>query len=152
MAKSRMAGARVPGWSKARERRFLEHLASSSNIAAAERVAIVPPGSAYRRRQQSAAFRAAFDAALAEGYSRLEFALLERAIDGSPVIVTDRGGNRIEKREYSERLALNLLAQHREAVAATGAIDAHESAKERLARKLDEMARRMPAPAGGVRR
>ncbi|WP_419826085.1 hypothetical protein [Sphingomonas sp.] len=132
-------------WSTARERRFLDHLAASSNVAASERVAMVPAGSAYRRRTQSAEFRVAWEVALREGYTRLELALLQRAIEGTPVIMIDRQGKTRKTREYSERLALNLLAQHREAVAATGAIDADESAKARLARKLEEMADRLDA-------
>jgi hypothetical protein len=141
MPVTRKPGAGAPGWTKARERRFLEHLAATSNIRAAERVAMVPAGSTYRRKDASPEFRAAFMAALAEGYTRLEFALLERAINGTPVTGFDRSGNKIERREYSEKLALTLLDRHRDTVAAIGAIDGDETAQERLARKLEEMGR-----------
>jgi hypothetical protein len=38
-------------WSKLRETAFLEHLMLSSNVAASERVALLTPGTAYRRRR-----------------------------------------------------------------------------------------------------
>jgi hypothetical protein len=136
--KSRKLSAR---WSKPREIAFLEHLALSSNVAASERVARLTPGTAYRRRRANADFAGAWDVALREGYGRLEAAMLDRAINGVPVVITYKDGSKKETREYSERVQMHLYNAHRETVLGPGAADAG-SARERLAAKLAAMSER----------
>jgi AcrR family transcriptional regulator len=103
-------------WSKAKEAQFIDHLTATCNVAASLREVGMSDTTVYRHRKKSAHFRAAWDRALAEGYARLEAMLLDRAINGKRVLV-ERDGEHVEKVEYSDSLALNLLAQHRRMVA-----------------------------------
>jgi hypothetical protein len=69
-----------PGrWCEDGERAFLDELAASANVRAAARAAGVSPQAAYARRRQWPAFAAAWDAARADGWLRLELLLLETA-------------------------------------------------------------------------
>jgi hypothetical protein len=130
-------------WSQTRQQIFLDHLAASSNVAASERRAGMSAGSAYRLRVQSPEFREAWQAALQEGYGRLELGMLERAMKGT-VKRVEKGGEVTETVEYSDRLAMALLSAHRSAVKGPMLVVAPVSdARERLARKLSEMNRRM---------
>jgi len=112
-------------WTKTRERTFLEHLALSSNVAASERVALVPPGAAYHHRIRSADFRRNWQTALKQGYDRLELAMLERAINGVTIVVT-KGETTTTRVEYSEGMAMTLLKAHRASVAAITAAQTNE--------------------------
>jgi phage portal protein BeeE len=78
MATTRKSRRLSSRWSQERELAFLEHLALSSNVAASERVAKLTPGTAYRQRRKVPEFSRAWDAALREGYGRLEEAMLTR--------------------------------------------------------------------------
>ena len=132
-------------WTQARQRLFPETLAQTSNVAASERKAKMPAGSAYRERRRSAEFEAQSREALSEGYARLEHIMLERAMQGVTRRVTKtENGNEIV--EYSERMGMALLAAHRAVATGIARVGNHaeaETAKERLARKLAEMNRRM---------
>jgi len=130
-------------WTKTRERTFLEHLALSSNVAASERVALVPPGAAYRHRIKSADFRRNWETALKEGYDRLELAMLERAINGVTVETTAANGKKTKKIEYSEGAAMTLLKAHRASVAAINASQAANAAEADILLVIDGMARRI---------
>lgn len=141
-AKSRKLSAR---WSKEREIAFLEHLAISSNVAASERVARLTPGTAYRQRRSNADFALAWDVALREGYGRLEAAMLDRAINGVPVVKKLPGGAEEHRREFSDRLQMLLYGAHRERVLGASEAAAGGSARERLAAKLAEMHERIAA-------
>ncbi len=139
--KARVTPAR---WNQTRQQIFLETLAACSNVAASERQAGMSPGSAYRQRARSDEFRAAWAVALKEGYERLELGMLERAMTGTPRIVR-KGDEVIETTEYPERIQMLLYNAHRAAVTgvARGSAADAESARDRLARKLAEMNRRM---------
>lgn len=138
-------GAKKPArWNQTRQQIFLEHLAASANVRASERRAGMSAGSAYRLRTQSPEFRAAWGVALKEGYERLELGMLERAISGT-VKRTEKDGAVTETIEYPERIQMLLYNAHRAAatgVALSTGAEA-ETAKQRLARKLAEMNRRM---------
>lgn len=129
-------------WTKTRERAFLEHLALSSNVAASERVALVPAGAAYRHRIRSADFRRNWESALKEGYDRLELAMLERAINGVTVEVT-QGGKTTKRIEYSEGMAMNLLKAHRTSVAAITAAQNADALETDIFDVIEGMARRI---------
>lgn len=134
--------ARPLQWNEKRRSLFLDELALTSNVSAAERAAEMAPGSAYRERRKSAEFRAAWEEALAEGYTRLELSLLERAIAGTVKTVT-KTPEGSQTKEISDRLGMSLLAAHRAAVMAMrGGAPDPEDAREWLARKLAEMQRR----------
>ena len=144
MAGKTTAPRKAPRWSHTRQQIFLEHLAASANVRASERKAGMSAGSAYRLRAQSSEFREAWTAALREGYERLELAMLERAMTGTPKRVESKSGEITTKVEYPERLAMALLSAHRSTVQATRTVPSGRgSAKERLRRKLSEMNRRM---------
>lgn len=136
--KSRRLSAR---WSKVREQAFLEHLALSSNVAASERVAKLTPGTAYRQRRASPDFARAWDVALREGYGRLEEAMLDRAINGIPVTITMKDGTKKDTVEFPERTQMLLYNAHRATVLGPAANG--ESARERLARRIAEVSRKL---------
>jgi len=133
-------------WTLARQRTFLETLAQTSNVAASERKAKMPPGSAYKERRRSPAFEAAWREALSEGYTRLEHTMLERALQGVVRRVTKSEDGQ-ETVEYSDRMGMALLAAHRTTVTGAGkaapVAAETEDARQWLARKLSEMNRRM---------
>lgn len=130
-------------WSKEREAAFLEHLAISSNVAASERVARLSPGTAYRQRRKEPAFARAWDVALREGYGRLEEAMLTRAINGTEVTITHKDGSTETKTVYPERLQMALYTAHRATVLGAAAVADAGTARERLARKIAEISRKL---------
>jgi len=71
--------ARVDGWSLAVEDRFLATLAATCNVKAACAEIGMTQASAYYHRNQWPRFAEQWDTALATGYIRLEFALVENA-------------------------------------------------------------------------
>lgn len=137
---------RAPQWNEEQRQTFLDTLAECSNVAASERAARMMPGSAYRERRRSADFRAAWDEALCEGYTRLELVLLERALGGVVSRTTKTEKGQEVKEQFSDRLGMALLSAHRSTVtaarAARPAVDG-ESARDWLSRKLSEMNKRM---------
>lgn len=105
--------AAVP-WSPEREAIFLETLAHTCSVKNAVRASGLSSAAIYRRRDASDTFRAAWVQALREAYVRLETELLGRALNGVRKPVW-HGGRRVGSVvEYSDRLALALLAQYRE--------------------------------------
>ena len=67
---------------KARRRAFLEHLAATCNVQASAAVAGAAVSTVYANRMRDAEFRADWDAAIQQGYARLEAALIARATQG----------------------------------------------------------------------
>jgi hypothetical protein len=72
------AGAR---WTDAARRRFLDFLAASCNVTRACAESGFSKAAVYRRRRLDPAFAADWEAALAQGYARLEMALVRAAAD-----------------------------------------------------------------------
>lgn len=68
---------------KRRRAIFLEHLAATCNVQAAAAAAEVAVSTVYANRMRDAEFRADWQAALEQGYARLEAALIERAARGA---------------------------------------------------------------------
>jgi hypothetical protein len=66
--KPQLRTAHQRNWSKAKEREFLSVLAETCNVSRACKVAGVGMTSAYRRKKENAAFRAAWLAAIAVAY------------------------------------------------------------------------------------
>src|SRR5687768_6355217 len=77
---------RKDGWTEKRKKTFLEYLAATSNVRRAAAAAGMKAHGAYRLRFRDSDFREHWDAALEQGYARIETMLLERAspcpIDG----------------------------------------------------------------------
>ncbi len=136
---------RPSDWTKAMADQFVEVLADSCNVTLAAQAIGRSITNVYRRRSKDASFRAAWDQALAMGYSRLELMLLERALHGVEKVVTARDGTTSVMRHYSDRVALTLLRMHREnaAFVGEGADDEeYEQACERIIGKLERLRER----------
>ncbi|NJC32812.1 hypothetical protein GGR88_000286 [Sphingomonas jejuensis] len=103
-------------WTAAKQREFLAMLADTANVSRSARSVGMSDQSAYALRRRDAGFRQAWLEALSEGFDKLEMMLLERAMTGTPKEHLTASGGVAVTTEFSERLALNLLAQHRAAV------------------------------------
>ena len=132
-------------WSQAKARRFLSVLAETCNVSEACRRSGVPMTVAYRRRKMDAGFRAEWIDAIGIAYSRLEFALLKRAFDGSEKLLTRADGSQERMHEYSNQLGLKLLQMHRDtAVEADSEMPPEDvnEIRERIVRKLQRLKKR----------
>ncbi|WP_174274331.1 hypothetical protein [Sphingomonas bacterium] len=133
-------------WSARREELFLCTLAETSKVCEAIRASGLSETNIYRKRRQSADFRAKWLAALREGYARLETMMLARALNGveKPVYY---GGKLVgTMMEYNDRTGLSLLRHHRDTVSGTREFTAEvpiEELRARLKAKLGEMNSRM---------
>jgi hypothetical protein len=139
--------ARRVSWSQRREDRFLLALTETANVAKSAAAAGLSESSVYRHRQQSELFRARWMEALNEGVVRLETMLLERALNGVERPVWHGGRQVGVMHEYSDRLALALLAAHRKATPAPSPADEFladdDTVRTELLRRFGEMNRRM---------
>lgn len=146
-SKPQMRRASARSWSAAKGGAFLQVLAETLNVSEACRVTKMSSVVVYRRRKTDAAFRAAWNDAIAEGYRRLELVLLERAFNGVEKVIRRRDGSEERMREYPNELALRLLKMHRdtamdgEAEWETPAEEVSEI-RERLVRKLQRLKKR----------
>jgi hypothetical protein len=66
-------------WTDEAEARFLDQLAASCNVTLAASAAGFSKEAIYRRRRRDAGFAARWQAALEQGYARIEILLVERA-------------------------------------------------------------------------
>ena len=134
---------------KARERertaamadKFIAALADSCNVALAARAIRRSVNTVYRWRTKDAAFRAAWDKALAIGYARLEMMMLERALHGVEKVVTLKSGESKIMRQYDDRVALSLLRHHRDSVSAYETAADEEEYREACERIIEKLAR-----------
>jgi hypothetical protein len=130
-----------------RTRLFLDHLSERCNVAEALAVSGLASSSLYLKRKTCAKFRAEWDAALEQGYSRLEAELLDRALNGENQQVLNRKGEIVTLKKISNALGLALLKQHGVRVAAIRALhgtnhDEHAmEAKIAILKKLEQLAR-----------
>lgn len=76
--RTQIARARVGQWTPRVERRFLAALSATCNVKAACAEVGLAHSSAYAHRKRWLAFAGAWDAAICEGYMRIEAALIER--------------------------------------------------------------------------
>ena len=114
-AKSRPVSKPRP--SKTQITMFFDELAQSSNIAASARAAGVSSNAMYRERRRDTLFAARWQAALCEGYARLEGELLAEALASPNGNIKD---TTLKSRAQRHRLGLSLLAAHRAAVRGSG--------------------------------
>jgi hypothetical protein len=132
-------------WSAAKARKFLLVLGETCNVSEACRRSGVPMTVAYRRRKMDATFRSDWNAMIFEAYQRLELMLLERAFNGTEKVVRHRDGSEERMREYSDRLALQLMKMHRETAVEADYDLPEEDAdeiRERLVKKLQRLKKR----------
>ena len=126
----------------AKQDKFFEVLTATCNVAAACRAAKVSRSTVDRHRQQSAAFRARWAAAVREAYAALELMLIERSMNGTVKTVTKADGSKETIHEYPNALALQLLRLHR-ATAAEAEAEHEEEDVEEVRRRLDRRLERL---------
>ena len=145
---------RTSDWTKKMADDFVEMLADTCNVTLAAKAIGRSVGNVYKWRAKDAAFRAAWDGALATGYARLEMMMLERALHGVEKTVVARDGTTIVMREYSDRVALTLLRMHRENAALAQSIDEdddeYREACERIMERLERLKEREEKSEAGV--
>jgi len=120
-------------WSEEAEEAFFDHLAASCNVTtSAEAVGFTTP-TLYRQRRLRADFAARWQAALAQGYARLEMALVLAANDSLDDVAFD-AERPIPKMTVDQ--AMNVLRAHRHTVAGDGRRGPGNPARRR---SLDEV-------------
>lgn len=142
---------RPSDWTAEKAAKFVAVLADSCNVSLAARAVRRSVGDIYRQRSRDAGFRAAWDQALAIGYSRLEMMMLERALHGVERTVTLRSGESRITREYNDRVALALLRHHRDSVAAIDDRPGEEDYESACQRIIERLARLREREAGEPR-
>lgn len=110
---------RHDGWTPNRRALFLQALADTCNVTMACHAAGMSSGAIYPLRKRDPAFRAQWTDALREGYSRLEAALLDRAINGIERPVMYGGKQVASVQHYSDAWGMKMLAHHRVVAAST---------------------------------
>lgn len=102
---------RLAGWSAERQRLFLSHLADTGSVHLAGAAARLTARSAYRLRNRSPAFAAAWDVAEQLAVGRLSALAFDRAIHGRTEQVWHEGQLVAEKKVPSDKLLMWLLAR-----------------------------------------
>ena len=106
-------------WTAERQEIFFRELAELCNVAAAARKAGFEDGEpAYREKAKNAAFGVRYEAAVAEGYSRLELEMLERSRFGEDR-PKDAGQSSERLRQIPTAMAMSLLKLHHSKVRGT---------------------------------
>lgn len=144
---------------KAARSLFLEHLAATCNVQASAAAAGVGVSTVYANRMRDPVFAADWDAALAQGYARLEAALIERALRGDGRTQVN-GDKAVEGPDAPEEIdwikAMELMRHHQRGLA--GRVQRNpthlprrvpiEQAAERLIRKMKALGVRPPERGG----
>ena len=97
-------------WTDEAEAVFLDHLAASCNVLASCQAAGFGNYSVYKRRREDPAFARRWQAALEQGYARIEMALVQRAADALEGVAPDPD---TPITTMTAELALKILARHR---------------------------------------
>lgn len=102
---------RHDGWTPERQLAFIEALADTGSVeAACKAVDMSQPGAYQLRRQPGAeSFRAAWQAALQLGVSRVEDVVMDRALNGVEEDVFSYGKHIGTRRRYNDRLLMFIL-------------------------------------------
>jgi hypothetical protein len=133
--------ARPERWNARMERTFLDELAVTCNVRRSLALVGKSAASLYLRRRTVPGFAAAWNAALNEGYAKLEAAMISRALseetgdphEGDPAL-----------KPMADSVKLSLLAQHAKSVAQYRAAQAEADVsklKREIRQRLDRLAR-----------
>ena len=118
-----IARARAGQWTARVEARFLSALSATCNVKAACAEVGLAHSSAYAHRKRWRAFAAAWDAAVIEGYDRIEAALLERGCnlfsDPGEVAMNPIGPMTVDQ-------AIQLLHMHKQIARGVGGQPGHK--------------------------
>jgi hypothetical protein len=146
-------------WSEEAEEAFFDHLAASCNVRASAAAVGFTTFTVYRQRRLRPEFAARWQAALEQGYARLEMALVEAAADSLDGVEFD-AERPIPKMSVDQ--AMNLLKLHRAEVRGVGGARPGRFAAPRgiehyrasILRKLEAIrnARGRLGPEGGQRK
>ncbi len=110
----RSTGAR---WTDEAEQMFLDLLAASCNVMHSAQSVGFRVESIYKRRREDPVFAQRWQAALEQGYARIEMALVRRAADAMEGLAPDLN---TPIPQMSVEQALKVLSRHRATVAGTG--------------------------------
>ena len=146
--------ARAHQWTARVEARFLGALAATCNVKAACAEVGMHAPSAYAHRKRWRAFAEAWDAAIAEGYARIEIALLER---GCNLFADPGSGDTAEDHPITAMTAaeaIHLLHMHKHQVHGAGKAPGKswrvpptmDQVRDSILRKLDAIARAEAIP------
>ena len=130
-------------WSDEAEAEFLDALAGTANVSMACEEAGVGHTSVYRRRRDNAAFAHKWQAALEQGYARLEMEMVRSAVDSLTGLHFDATR---PVAPMAAETALNLLRLHRQAVTGEGRRSGYRAdPPKRLEEVQDELIRKAEA-------
>jgi hypothetical protein len=138
------------GFGPAERKKFLIHLAETANVSESCKQASVHSRQVYDLRKRSDDFRARWEAALAEGYTRIEAWLME-------ITLGMANGTPLRKKSaanlQAQRIALSLLSAHRSTVrghvpnvSRRDSAQARKAAHVRVEQKLRAMRARLRGP------
>jgi hypothetical protein len=149
-AKRPVRGAKAPprrrlftSWSKD----FIDHLAVTSNVAAAAREAEIDTAAAYRAKRTNPEFNRQWRQALCEGYDLLEMELLQRLRTGA---AGSAEGKRVAT-THDNAIAFRLLVAHRAEAARHRAVRDNQDSEAILLSinaKIEKMRQRRLAASG----
>lgn len=110
------------GWSPARQREFITHLADTGSVRAACRRMGVGEHQVYvlRNHPEGASFAAAWEAALDMGIQRIEDTAMDRALNGTEEPIYYHGEKVGDRTIYNDRLLMFLLSNRAPARFAQG--------------------------------
>ncbi|MCY7271487.1 MAG: hypothetical protein LH485_05470 [Sphingomonas bacterium] len=126
-------------WSDEAEALFLNHLAASCNVAASAAAAGFSANTAYNHRRCDPAFARKWQAALDQGYARLEMELVRHA---SSMVENFEVDPDAPFKQMTMREAIHLLALHRRhqgqpAAALSRQVRPLDEVRDSILRKLD---------------
>jgi hypothetical protein len=136
--------ASLKDFTKERQAAFLAVLAETCNVSMACRETDTSVTVVYRRRENDAAFRAAWQEALASAYRKLELVLLERSFAGCEKLTIRKDGSEERVREYPNGMAMQLLKLHRDSVVDSER-EYSEDETDELRRKILDKLKRLKA-------
>ena len=100
-------------WSDEAEKRFLDHLAASCNVTTSAAATGFSTAAIYKRRRDDPGFADRWQAALEQGYARIEMALVRSAADTMEGFAPDPS---MPLPAMTVAEAIAVLGQHRRAV------------------------------------
>jgi hypothetical protein len=142
----RSSGAR---WTDESEAEFLDRLAASCNVTLSARMTGFSREAIYRRRRRDPAFAERWQAALEQGYARIEMLLVQRAADALEGNLPDPDA---PLADMTARDAIAILQLHRSSVKGEGRAPGWRARPRSLDEMRDSILAKLEAiaPAAGT--
>lgn len=144
---------RRTAFSEKRRRTFLEHVAATCNVTASAEAAGVTVQCVYQTRMRDEGFRAAWGAAIEQGYARLEARALAEACPARVIEVS--GDLVVDEGPIDRELTWFLLREHKKGIAGVARAPAPrqasapwEAVEAHFLKRLKAMKVRIDAEAG----